>query len=158
NNLVVSPIVKKDGTNTTITYSPGALPALSTNAYKIVFGDNGTPVTTKTNSFKFTVVNYPTLPTSLSTPLGADDATKAGFNVKVYQVDTLTDPKATQIDLEDDISMSEAVLARLAGTNVADLSLAAVGNTFAVSNVINWVNSSGATANFPNDQPFPGIP
>jgi hypothetical protein len=158
NNLVVSPIIQKAGTNTTVTYSPGALPALSTNAYKIVFGDNGTPVTTKTNSFKFAVVNYPTLPTSLRTPLGSEDVTKSGFNVKAYQLATLTDPNATQIDLEDDISMSEAVLAGLAGTNVADLTAAAVGNTFAVSNVINWVNSGGATANFPNDQPFPGIP
>ena len=158
NSVVVSPVIQKDGTNTTVTYSPGALPALSTNTYKIVFGDNGTPVTTKTNSFSFTVVDYPTLPTSLGSPLGSEDATKPGFNVKVYQVDTLADPNATQTDLEDDIGMSEAVLAGLAGPNVAALSGAAAGNTFAVSNVINWVDSTGAAANFPNDQPFPGIP
>src|SRR5439155_12476121 len=89
--------------------------------------------------------------------LGTEDPAKPGFNVKVYQVDTLTDPAATQINVEDDISSSEALLAGLMGTNVADLTGAA-GNTFAVTDVINWVDTSGATANFPNDAGFPGIP
>ena len=156
-NILVSPSIQKVATNTTVQYTPGALPALSTHAYKIVFGDNGVPVTTKTNVFQFKVANYPSLPTGQRTPLGSEDAAKPGFNVKVYQVDTLTDPAATRLNLEDDISLSEAVLAGLVGTNVADLS-AAVGNTFAVTDVINWIDSSGSTANFPNDTPFPGIP
>ena len=155
-NLVVSPSIQKDGTNTTIQYAPGAMPALSTHTYNVVFGDNGTPVTTKTNVFHFKVADYPTLPISLRTPLGTEDATNPGFNVKVYQVDTLTDPFAAQVDLEDDVSLSEALLAGLVGTNVADLT-AAAGNTFAETNVINWVDSTGSTANFPNDTSFPGI-
>lgn len=156
-NVLVSPSIQKVGTNTTVQYSPGALPALSAHTYRIIFGDNGVPVTTKTNSFQFTVADYPTLPISQRTPLGTEDASKPGFNVKVYQVETLTDPAAAQFNIEDDISFSEAVLAGLVGTNTADLS-GAVGNTFAVTDVINWVNLSGATANFPNDTPFPGIP
>ncbi len=157
-NIVVSPSIQKAGTNTTIQYSPGALAALSTHTYKIVFGDNGVPVTTKTNVFQFTVADYPTLPISQRTPLGSEDAAKPGFNVKVYQVETLADPAASQFNIEEDISLSEAVLAGLVGTNVADLSTAAQGNTFAVTDVINWVNFLGATANFPNDTGFPGIP
>jgi hypothetical protein len=156
-NSVVSPSIQKVGTNTTVQYAPGALPALSPHTYKIVFGDNGVPVTTKTNVFQFTVADYPTLPISQRTPLGSEDTTKPGFNVKVYQVETLTDLAASQFNIEDDISLSEAVLAGLVGTNVADLTTA-VGNTFAVTDVINWVNLSGATANFPNDTGFPGIP
>lgn len=156
-NLVVSPSIQKVETNTTVQYSPGALAALSTHTYKIVFGDDGVPVTTKTNVFQFTVADYPTLPSSQRTPLGSEDAAKPGFNVKVFQVDTLIDPFAAQFNIEDDISFSEAVLAGLVGTNVADLT-AAVGDTFAVTDVINWVNSSGAAANFPNDTSFPGIP
>lgn len=155
--MVVSPSIQKDGTNTTVQYAPGAFPPLSTHTYKIVFGDNGAPVTTKTNMFHFQVADYPTLSASLRTPLGTEDAAKPGFNVKVWQVDTLTDPAANQVNLEDDISLSEAVLAGLAGPNVADLT-GATGNAFVVSNVINWVDSTGSTANFPNDAPFPGIP
>ncbi len=156
-NVLVAPSIQKSGTNTTIQYTPGALAALSSHSYRVVFSDNGAPVTTKTNVFQFKVGDYPTLPTGQRTPLGSEDAAKPGFNVKVFQVETLTDPAAAQINVEDDISMSEAVLAGLAGTNVADLALA-VGNTFAVPDVINWVNTSGATANFPNDAGFPGIP
>jgi hypothetical protein len=156
-NVLVSPLIQKVGTNTTGQYNPGALASLSTHTYRVVFSDNGVPVTTKTNSFQFKVAAYPTLPSSERTALGTEDATKPGFNVRVYQVDTLTDPAADQVDLEDDISLSEAALAGLAGTNVANLA-GAVGNTFAVPDIINWVNSSGSTANFPNDTPFPGIP
>jgi hypothetical protein len=156
-NVVVPALIQKVDTNTTVQYTPGALPALSTHTYKVVFGDNGAPVTTKTNAFQFKVVDYPTLPSSQRTALGTEDAAKPGFNLKVYQVDTLTDPSAVRVNLEDDISLSEAALAGLAGPNVADLS-GAVGNTFAVPDIINWVDSTGSTANFPNDNPFPGIP
>lgn len=156
-NIVVSPSIQKVDTNTTVQYAPGALAALSTHTYKIVFSDNGVPVTTKTNTFQFKVADYPTLPTGQRTPLGSEDAAKPGFNVKVFEVETLTDLAAAQINVEDDISMSEAVLAGLAGANVADLT-GATGNSFAVPDVINWVNTSGTTANFPNDTGFPGIP
>jgi len=157
-NVLVSPLVSKVDTNTTVSYAPGALPALSSHTYRIIFGDNGAPVTTKTNTFQFTVADYPTLPLSQRTALGTEDTAKPGFNVKAYQVETLTDPAAIQYDLEDDVSLAEAALAGLAGTNVADLTAAATGNTFAVTDVINWVNSVGAIANFPNDTSFPGIP
>jgi hypothetical protein len=156
--FAVTPTIQKVDTNTTITYAPGALGSLSTHSYTIVFGDNGTPVTTKTNTFHFKVLNYPTLPTALRTALGTEDTTKPGFNVNVYQVDTLTDPNAYRVDLEDDVGLSETVLAGLLGPNVADLSGAAAGNTYAITNVINWINSSGSSGNFPNDTGFPGIP
>ena len=48
-----------------------------------------------------------------------------GFNVSVYQVDTLADPSAGQVNLPGSISFSEAVLRGLVGPNVADLSGAA---------------------------------
>jgi len=158
-NLLSSSIQKLD-TNTIVQYAAGLLPALSPHTYRIVFGDNGTPVTTQTNEFRFTVADYLTLPTTLRSPLGSEDTTKPGFNVSVYQVDTLpvTDPPTVQVDLPASIGFSEAVLAGLVGPNVANLAGAAAGNTYAVSGVVNWVNFSGATANFPNDEPFPGIP
>ncbi len=143
---LVTPSIQKVETNTIIQFPAGLLPALSPHTYRIVFSDNGTPVTTQTNQFRFTVADYLTLPASLGSPLG-------------YQVDTLpvTDPPTVQVNLPASIGFSEAVLAGLLGPNVADLNGAA-GNTFDVPGVVNWINFSGATANFPSDAPFPGIP
>jgi hypothetical protein len=158
-NLVL-PTIQKVETNTIIQYAAGLLPALSTHTNRIVFSDDGTPVTTQTNQFRFTVADYLTLPASLGSPLGSEDTSKPGFNVSVYQVDTLvqTDPPNVQIDLPASLSFSEAVLAGFAGPNVANLTGAATSNTYEVPGVVNWITSFGATANFPNDEPFPGIP
>jgi len=159
-NLVSPSIQKVATTNTIVQYAAGLLPALSPHTYKVIFSDNGTPAATQTNQFQFTVADYLTLPGSLRSPLGSEDTTKPGFNVSVYQVDTLpvTDPPSVQSDLPASIGFSEAVLAGLVGPNIAELSGAASGNTFAVPGVVNWINSIGATANFPGDEPFPGIP
>ncbi|HXJ59155.1 MAG TPA: PA domain-containing protein [Verrucomicrobiae bacterium] len=154
----VTPIVEKVDVDTTVRYDAGLLPALSPHIYRLIFADNGTPARRQTNQFQFTVADYLTLPASLRTPLGSEDAAKPGFNVKVYQVDTLTDPLAAQPNLTESIELSEAVLQGLVGDNVAKLDGAESGNSFAVPDVINWVNTGGATANFPGDTPFPGIP
>jgi len=152
--------IQKTDTNTIVQFGAGLLPALSPHTYRIVFSDLGTPVTTQTNEFKFTVADYLTLPASMQTPLGSEDTTKPGFNVGVYQVDPIPDDGVTPVaqrNLPPSISFSESVLAGLVGPNIADLSTAGQGNTFVVPDVINWVNASGATANFPNDQPFPAV-
>ena len=157
-NNLVSPSIQKVETNTIVQYAAGLLPALSPHTYKIVFSDNGAPVATQTNQFRFTVADYLTLPATLRSALGSEDTTKPGFNVSVYQVETLpfTDPPTVQDNLPASIGFSEAVLAGLVGPNVASLNGAT--NTYEVPGVVNWISSSGATANFPNDDPFPGIP
>ncbi len=159
-NLIAPAFLQIDNAppNTTVRYPAGLLPARSPHKYKIVFSDNGSPVTTQTHQFSFTVADYLTLPSASRSPLGTEDTTKPGFDVKVYQVDTLIDDTATQKNLTESIELSEAVLAGLLGANVADLTGAAAGNTFAVPTVIDWVNSGGTSANFQGDQPFPGIP
>ncbi len=154
----MAPAIEKVDLTTTVHYAVGLLPSLSAHTYKLIFADDGVPVRKQTNEFHFTVTDYPTLPTALRSPLGTEDATKPGFNVSVYQVEPLTDPVAGQTNLTESIELSEAVLVGLLGDNVANLSGAAAGNTFAVADVINWTNTVGATANFPNDMPFPGIP
>lgn len=158
-NSLVPALVQKSTTNTTVRYTAGLLPALSAHTYSVAFSDNGTPITTQTNSFHFTVANYLTLPASLGSPLGSEDATKPGFNVAVYQV-SLTDPVTlAPIHIPGSIEFDESLLAGLAGTNVAELSGAASGDTFAITNAVHWVNSSGMSPNFPNlPDPFPGIP
>ncbi|MBI3853222.1 MAG: hypothetical protein HY298_23475 [Verrucomicrobia bacterium] len=55
----VTPTIQKSADLTTIQYDPpGLLTALSTHTYRIVWSDNGLPVTTKTNQFQFTVGSY----------------------------------------------------------------------------------------------------
>jgi hypothetical protein len=154
------PSISKVDTNTIVQYAAGLLPALTAHTYKIVFADNGVPAATQTNQFRFAVADYLTLPGGLGSPLGSEDISKPGFDVSVYQVEGLSalDPVPVQPNIPDSVEFSDSVLAGLVGANVADLSGAASGNTFAVTGVIDWINGNGATANFPNDQPFPGIP
>lgn len=160
NAQVPAVIQQTNNTTTLVTYAAGLLQALSQHDYKIIFGDNATPSVFQTNQFHFTVADYVTLPAGQSSPLGSEDATKPGFDVTVYQVDPapLTDPAPTQINAPPSISFSEAMLAGAVGLDIADLTGAASTNTFAVASVINYVTSSGSTANFPNDAQFPGIP
>jgi hypothetical protein len=157
---LVEPTVQRQGTDTFIEYGAGLLPALSAHTYELVFSDNGTPVTTQTNAFQFTVADYLTLPAGLSSPLGSEDASRPGFNVSVYQVASISDPEATQMNLPPSIAFSEAVLEGLVGPNIAYLLDAEEGNTYVVPDVINWVLllGPGTVGNFPNDVEFPGIP
>jgi hypothetical protein len=158
-NILVAHATQKVDTNTFVLYSAGLLPAGSQHTYKIIFGDNGTPSTKQTNEFSFRVADYLSLPAALRTPLGSEDTTKPGFNVNVYQVATLTgDPAPGQANSPSSVAFAESVLGGLAGPNVADLTSAAETNRFEIPAVINWVTTSGAPGNMPNDGPFPGIP
>jgi len=157
-NLPVTPTIQKVDTNTTVQYAAGLLPALSAHTYSIAFSDTGTPVATKTNTYHFTVANYLGLPPSLASPLGSENANQPGFRVRVYEVDSLTDPAASTIDLPDSSEFSEGVLAGLAGPNVANLSGALSNNVFSVPTVVHWAKSGDPSPNFPNPDLFPGIP
>jgi len=160
NDLPVTPTITTSQGRTDVSFAAGLLPALSSQTYRIIFGDTSTPSLSQTNSFTFTVANYLTLPESQATPLGSEDATKPGFNVNVFQVDTLGSDEATpiQANLPASIGFLESVLSGLVGPNRADLSTASQTNQMVVPGVINWVNSSGVAANFPDDTAFPGIP
>ena len=55
----VTPTIQKSADLTTVQYDPpGLLGPLSIHNYRIVWSDNGVPVTTKTNQFPFTVEPY----------------------------------------------------------------------------------------------------
>ena len=156
----VTPLIEKNATNTVVSYLGGSLPALSSHSYQIVFGDTSSPSVVQTNTFHFTVVDYMTLPSALSTPIGSGDASQPGFNVAAFQIDALEsgDPAPAQVNIPSSVGFAEALLAGQVRPNVAELAGAVVSNRFAIPGVINWIDSSGATANFPNDQAFPGIP
>jgi hypothetical protein len=105
------------------------------------------------------VADYLTLPLSLKTPLGSEDATKPGFNVNVYQVAQLDgDPLPAQRNIPSSVAFGESVLAGLVGPNIADLTAAAETNRFEIPGVINWLGFAGSTGNFENDTGFPGMP
>jgi hypothetical protein len=157
-NNAVTPLVDKVDINTTVRYEAGLLPALSVHSYRIVYADNGSPSIRQTNQFSFTVADYLTLPASLGTPLGTEETRKPGFSVNAYQVEALTDLLAIRTNLTESIELVESELHGDLGANVANLAGAESGNTFAVPDVVNWVASVGAVANFPGDTPFPGIP
>ena len=161
NNPVTPTSIEKVETNTIVRFAAGLLPPLSAHTYSIAFADTGTPAITQTNQFQFTVADYLTLPAGLRTPLGSEDTTKPGFNVNVWQVESIVPPEppvtATQADLPGSISFSESVLAGGVLPNIADLT-SAQGNTFVVPGVIDWVTGGGAAANFFINEPFPGIP
>ncbi len=158
-DVLKSPSIQKSGTNTTIQYSAGLLLALTDHTYQVAFSDNGTPVTTKTNRFRFKVADYLTLPASSASAVGSEDTSKPGFNVRVYQVPTLTsDPAPAQPNLPDSIELAEGVLAGLLGDNIADLSGAAAGNTYYIPDTVHWVNTTGTSPSFPDPVSFPGIP
>jgi hypothetical protein len=159
-DVPVTPVIEKVDVSTTVKYAAGVLAPLSSHTYRIIFADTGTPTTRQTNDFRFTTANFLTLPASLRSPLGSEDATKPGFDVRVYQVAPIEpgDVPPTQVNLPPSIAFLETVLEGAAGPNIADLGGAASGNTFAVPGVVNWANATGVPANFPDDQPFPGIP
>ena len=158
-STLLGPTVNKVETNTFVKIDVGILPALSEHTYSIVFGDTGTPTTTQTNNFHFTVIDYLTLPAALRTALGSEDSSKPGFNVAVYQADAVDSSLSpTQAVIPSSIGFEESVLAGLVGPNIADLTAASSGDSFVVPGTINWVNSTGVSGNFPNDGPFPGIP
>lgn len=160
NEAAVTPVIEKIDARTTVRYAAGVLPALSEHTYRIVFGDTGTPSRQTTNEFRFTTASFLTLPTALRTPLGSENAAQPGFNVAVYQVDPIPveDLPPLQVNLPASVAFLETVLTGDVGPNVADLSGAASGNTYTVPGRINWITSGGTTANFPDDEPFPGIP
>jgi len=163
NNPVAATIQKTDTTNTTVKFNAGLLPALSTHTYSVAFSDNGTPATTVTNSFSFTVANYLSLPSSLASALGSEDTTKPGFKVGVYQVQLLDPVTSATLHKPQSIEFDEGMLIGLAGTNTADLSTAVSTNSFDITNTVHWANSAWTTSNpntpnFPGFDFFPGIP
>jgi hypothetical protein len=81
NGTVVPVTFSKVGANTTITYTPTTLFPAGANAAKLTFANKGTPVTSITNTWSFSVASYVTITPDLKvTP----DTTKPGFVVNMF--------------------------------------------------------------------------
>jgi hypothetical protein len=153
-NASVSPTVSKVGSLTTITYSPGLLPAGSAHTYRVIFADNGTPVRSQTNDFSFTVANYASVPASYAKPAGS--ASTPGFTFRTVQApggglaNTLARARAQLAGtLIDPTTGQPYPNSATPGPNV--------DGSYNVDGVLNFEQSAASAGNFPNDQAFPGL-
>lgn len=145
--------VSKTGTKTTVTYQPAALFAPnSTHSMEIAF-TAGAQNYAATNNF--TIVDYVSLPPSLSIPASAVDTTRPGFLIRTHQANY-------QLN-QGFIHRANYQLDGLIGwPNTADLTFHTTPQGYVDSweNGIPFIdfNDTDAAGFFPNNFPVPGIP
>ena len=159
----VSPSITQTSSVTYVSYSPS--PLLTSGKainWSVIFSDNGTPATSYTNTFPFSVLPYSPIPTNFLVAPGLVDTTKPGFLLHPYQTDATSNPNAAQ---PNTLAWTEDQLRGLHGPNVADLSGADANGFYAETNVVNYdlaatpsIAGTIAADNFDGDLPFPGIP
>ena len=101
----VTPLIAKTGAVTTVRYDPpGILAPNSTHSFRIVFSDNGAPITTQTNIVSFTTASYYNI--LLNSPLyletfdtTAEGSLPAGWSVMSYSgsADTVCNPLSADV-------------------------------------------------------------
>lgn len=159
NGAPVTPTASTAGNVTTITYpSAGPLPPNSQSVVTLGFRDTATPAVQYNYTLRFSVPNYLTVPTALLSPLGSQDTTKPGFNVKTVQLDARYLSDGTLQTQPNNNEWAEGVLAGLVGPNVADLT-AFTGGIYPEPSTINYSHTEGdMNGNFTPDRQHPGIP
>jgi hypothetical protein len=125
NGASVTPTASKNGSVTTVSYTPpgGYWPSGATITNVLTFADNGTPAVTRTNTWVFTTVNWVTVPGSLALPSSAVNTANAGFLIKTYQIEMVRNNAAKDIASPGNSSQIGEYLVRgLFGyPNLADL-------------------------------------
>jgi hypothetical protein len=114
--------------------------------------------TVVTNTWEFTVSNYPSIPASLR--VAAGDATKPGFNVRTYQMPHPRYPGNRGLAANAERALALGYNDPATGQpyeNMADLSLAEPNGYFIEPETINY-HDGGTGGSFPDDRPVPGIP
>ncbi|MCB1126178.1 MAG: hypothetical protein KDM81_06765, partial [Verrucomicrobiae bacterium] len=160
-NEPVTVTTTKDGDTTTIVYStawPDLLASATTYAVTVDFEDSSKTSYSATKSF--TTPFYATLPWANGSRPGTGVAEEPGFNARIWQLEQAVDAVAPADVMVPNIEWGEAVIAGLAGPNVADLFGAVDENLFPVDTVINFNqdHATGPIGNFTPDDPIPGIP
>jgi hypothetical protein len=138
----VTPIITKNGTNTTIQYvAPALFAPGSSHKVDLQFADNGTPANTQTASRTFVVANYATLKAADAAPAGSVDTTKPGFSFRPHVISSPDRPTT--------IAAAETQLAGLfpspdaPSPNEADLTGADAEGYLIDADVINWSEDAG---------------
>jgi hypothetical protein len=101
--VIPASITQSAGT-TTVQYSPGVLGPLSTHTYRIVWSDNGSPVTTKTNQFQFSVAPYVNVQLGAPIYLEDFDSLAEGALPTGWAATNLTDLMNAGLDYNDPTS------------------------------------------------------
>ena len=149
---LVTSTIQKSGTLTTVQYDPpGLLAPLSVHNYKIVWSDNGTPVTSKTNQAAFTVGNYFNVNTGPALYQETFDAVAEGSLPAGWSATSSTDVDAPGLDLNDFHSDSY--------TNWVVISRSSLSNLFAVTpGGSDYVSTLNVAPNqFVNGQPVTNL-
>ncbi|GEM_PF-875245 len=120
-----------------VLFDPG-----STHTVKLVYGG-------KTFQYGFTVAKSPIIPATAAAAAGSVDTSKAGFKLRVYQVESGV--------TENSAARGEKELAGLLGPNTADLSVANSDGTFN-KDTINFEQDGSAAGDIDGDELIPGIP
>ncbi|PWU14452.1 MAG: hypothetical protein C5B50_17275 [Verrucomicrobia bacterium] len=155
NGATVTPAVTQAGGLTTILYS-SIWASGSANTGTVWFADNEVSPVSQTNQFTFSVVTYPTIPTSYAVSAGAVNLTKPGFAQKVFQTD-----QPIPFNIANAETMLAGRLTDAAGNLLPNKAATNTDGTFNFpqANVINYNIAAPATAgDFSGDSAFPGIP
>jgi hypothetical protein len=118
----VTPSIQKSGALTTIQFSPsGALAPLSSHTYSVAWGDNGVPVTSKSNQFQFAVAPYLNITTGPPIYLETFDGIAEGSLPAGWSVTNATDADVPGTDLNNfhsDSYLDWVVISRSTLSNV----------------------------------------
>lgn len=145
--------VSKTGNKTKVTYQPAALLASGSSHVMELAFTAGSLNYVATNAF--TIVDYATLPPSLSIPAAAVDTDKRGFLIKTHQANY-------QLDATTVTRGNYQMDGLIGWTNTADLTLftGPQGYYDAMANGIPFIdfNDTDSAGFFGNNFPVPGIP
>ena len=153
NGTDIPATVTPAGAKTTVTLPPtGLLPSGTPQTVVIEFSDKSTPPAAYTTTWQFGVGTYVSLPPELVSPLGSEDKTKPGFNVKTWQLEARGNTQPNNNE------WAEGALAGLVGPNVADLT-GFTGGIYPETETINYSHPPDENnGNFTPDRQHPGIP
>lgn len=161
--VTVSPAITKAGKVTSLVYLAPVAPPSSVHTNTIIFAD---AAGTYTNTWTYTTAAYTPVPASWSLP--SVDATKPGFNVKMYQMEIVRNP-ATGVVPNAERQIARGYIDSSTGqpyANTADLSLADADGFLVETDFVNWnqdapaaVGNFSSASNPPSEDKFiPGIP
>ncbi|PYX63461.1 MAG: hypothetical protein DMG78_31660, partial [Acidobacteria bacterium] len=146
---MVTADINKTGAVTTIRYvAPALLASGSSHAAKLEFVDTAMPPLAQSYALDFVVPEYALVSPAFATAPATVDKTKPGFKIRPYE---------TEANNPDSLSWTEDQLAGLKGPNLANLAGADTNGYYARETVINF-DIAGGAGNFPDDEPFPGLP
>ena len=151
----VIPVVTVSGADTIIQYQPPQiLLAGSEHSARIEASDTGNPVRSITNTWTFTVINYPTLPVSYAKP-------EASANTPGFLYRTVQAPATMASTVARAVAQIDGTLVD-PGTGLPYVNIATPGpnpdGSYNLDTVINFEQQGLSAGTFSGDVPFPGLP